>query len=117
MAPVWITKFLLALHLSVSHPLPPVPTPVQSTVVVTVPYATLIQWGRVAWCEQHDDWTVVGPVYSGSLGISNVNWVSYGGTWFVPNAGEATPAEQIVIAERIEGNGYVPDQDGYCAPW
>lgn len=55
-----------------------------------------------------------GPVYSG-IGFLNSTWDAYGGQQYAPNAGEATPDEQILIGMKIDG-GYVPDQDG-CASW
>jgi hypothetical protein len=57
---------------------------------------------------------VRGSRYSGGLGISNVNWVAYGGTQFAANAADATPEEQVTIAERIQSSP--PDQYG-CASW
>lgn len=32
----------------------------------------------------------------------NTNWVAYGGLQFASNAGEATPAQQVAVAERIQ---------------
>ena len=75
-----------------------------------------IMWSRVAVCEQSGDWHVLGSRYSGGLGISNVNWVAYGGRQFAWNAAYATPAEQIVVAKRINAGYGVPDQFG-CANW
>jgi hypothetical protein len=43
------------------------------------------------------------------------HWAAYGGLEFGPEA-QATPAEQITIAIRIEGNEFVPDQNG-CSAW
>ncbi|HVX47889.1 MAG TPA: transglycosylase family protein [Candidatus Saccharimonadales bacterium] len=71
------------------------------------------EWKKVNICEEGGDWHVSGPVYSGGLGISNVNWVAYGGRRFAPTGATATPAEQIVIAQRIQPNP--PDQHG-CDP-
>jgi len=73
------------------------------------------QWSKVNICEEGGKWNVRGSVYSGGLGISNVNWVIYGGTFFALNASEATPAEQIVIAKRIQRNP--PDQHGCSGSW
>ena len=72
-------------------------------------------WKKVNICEEGGDWHVSGSKYSGGLGISNVNWVAYGGRRFAPTAATATPAEQIVVAERIQPNP--PDQHGCTGAW
>jgi hypothetical protein len=72
------------------------------------------EWSRVNICEESGQWHVLGSRFSGGLGISNQNWVAYGGRQFAWNAAYATPAEQIVVAKRIQANP--PDQHG-CAAW
>lgn len=58
-----------------------------------------------------------GGTYSGALGISNVNWSIYSaGMGFPASAGDASEDQQILVAEKIEGNGFVPDQNG-CSSW
>jgi len=74
----------------------------------------MAEWEKVAICEEGGNWAVRGSTYSGGLGISNVNWVAFGGTQFAANAADATPAEQVIIARRIQLNP--PDQYG-CASW
>jgi len=96
------------------------PTP-EATVRVPAAVAMItrtdfLMWSRVAICEQSGNWHVLGSKYSGGLGISNVNWVAYGGRQFAWNAAYATPAEQIVVANRINAGYGVPDQNG-CADW
>ncbi|MEI6700746.1 MAG: transglycosylase family protein [Actinomycetota bacterium] len=95
--------------------------PVMSPATVRVPLAVTMltkrdfeQWGRVNICEESGDWHVIGSKFSGGLGISNVNWIAYGGRQFAWNGAYATPAEQIVVAKRIQQNP--PDQFG-CAAW
>ena len=56
-----------------------------------------------------------GSVYSGGLGVSNVNWVAFGGLQFAPNGGLASPAQQIIVARRIQLNP--PDQNGCVGSW
>lgn len=82
---------------------------------VTVSQQEMAAWSKVAQCEQGGNWHVIGSVYSGGLGILNINWEYYGGLAFAPNAGLATPAEQITIAERIQSNP--PDQWGCDGAW
>jgi hypothetical protein len=74
----------------------------------------MAKWSKVAICEEGGNWKIVGPRFSGGLGISNVNWDHYGGRQFAANAGLATPEQQVVIAMRIQRNP--PDQFG-CAAW
>ncbi len=78
--------------------------------------AVMAVWMKVAQCETGQQWAMQGPVYSGALGIKNSSWLAYGGTQFALNAGLATPMEQVVVAERIDG-GYVPDQYGCGGSW
>ena len=61
-------------------------------------------WNMVSVCEQHGEWHVEGSRSSGGLGILNENWVRYGGLAFAPDGGQATPDEQIVVAEHIQGS-------------
>lgn len=75
------------------------------------------RWNKVAWCETHGDWDMHGSNFSGGLGISNVVWIEYGGQEFAPHAGLATPFEQMLVAKRINSNGFVPDQNGTCHKW
>jgi hypothetical protein len=53
-------------------------------------------------------------VFSGGLGITNHNWIAYGGRQFASNAAYATPIEQIAVAKRIQPNA--PDAYG-CGSW
>ena len=77
----------------------------------------MLAWEKVAICEMGGNWEYVGPYYSGSLGITNHNWIAYGGLKFAKNAGLATPEEQVTVAREIEGNSYVPDQNGCGHGW
>lgn len=66
------------------------------------------RWWTVGRCEQPTrdggvEWGLVSSTYSGGLGISNAAWREWGGTEFAPNAGLASPWQQIEVAERIRG--------------
>jgi hypothetical protein len=74
----------------------------------------MVQWSRVAMCEEGGNWHVYGPRFSGGLGISNDNWVRFGGHEFASNASRATPQQQVTVARRIQS--YPPDQNG-CESW
>jgi hypothetical protein len=87
-------------------------TPAQIASAEITP-AVFNAWDRVHDCEEPGNWRVIGPIFSGGLGMTNRNWIALHGTEFAPNAGEATPDEQIVIARRLQKDP--PDQDG-CNP-
>jgi hypothetical protein len=76
----------------------------------------MIKWQKVAICEQGGNWRVQGPIFSGGLGFRNYVWLAYGGGQYAPNAGLATPQQQVAIAKKINGN-YVPDQNGCSGSW
>ena len=88
---------------------PPAPAPVD-----TVTPAQRAAWGRVAMCEEGGNWHVDGPRFSGGLGITRANWAAYGGLQYAPSGAQATPDQQIMVAQRIQGT--VPDQYG-CRGW
>ena len=94
-------------HHSQTHP-----TPAQ-IAMHEVTREEFVAWSKVNVCEEGGDWHVRGSKYSGGLGIANDNWVQYGGEFFSHSAADATPAEQIVVAMRIQPNP--PDQHG-CGP-
>lgn len=73
-------------------------------------------WLLVHQCEG-TSWTMEGPIYSGGLGFSNATWASYGGLSFAPSAGQATPSEQMTVANRIESPPYDDTPAGGCHGW
>jgi hypothetical protein len=89
----------------------PAPAPVP---VDTVTPAQRAAWERVAMCEEGGNWQADGPRFSGGLGITRANWAAYGGLQYAPSGALATPDQQIMVAERIQGT--VPDQYG-CRGW
>ncbi len=95
-------------------PPPPPPPPVPAGPVDTVTATQRAEWDRVAMCEEGGDWQSDGSRFSGGLGITRSNWDIYGGLQYAPEAAEASPDEQIMVAERIQS--YPPDQDG-CSSW
>jgi hypothetical protein len=82
--------------------------PIQSGLATP---AQVADWAMTAICETGKNWSMQGPIYSGGLGMLNSTWQAYGGTQFAPNAGLATPQEQVTVALRIQPNA--PDP-GYC---
>ena len=59
------------------------------------------RWDEIARCETGGNWSMVGPTYSGGLGIYNGTWNVFGGQQFASNPGLATREQQIIVAERI----------------
>jgi len=82
--------------------------------------AVMEQWAKVAQCETGSNWHTRGSIYSGGLGILEINWMAYGG-WIFGAEYSATPAEQVFIAikiQRLNGLGnYVPDQNDCGHGW
>lgn len=104
---------------------PPVPTttPITITLPDLDPLAAamrMAKWQKVAICETGGNWQMRGSRYSGGIGIRNDVWLEYGGADFAPDAGLATPEQQIIVGSRIWArNGtlnYIPDQRS-CAAW
>ncbi len=59
------------------------------------------RWDEIARCETGGNWSMVGPTYSGGLGIYNGTWNAFGGQQFASNPGYATREQQIIVAERV----------------
>jgi CBS domain-containing protein len=98
-------------------PVAQVATAVTSPITASTDTVTPEQraaWERVAMCEEGGNWTTDGGRFSGGLGISRANWDAYGGTQYAAEGAEATPDQQIMVAERIQSSP--PDQDG-CHGW
>lgn len=101
---------------------PPVTTAPPSAVASTVTTDGVTDAERAAWskvnvCEEGGNWHVQGGLYEGGLGINVTNWASYGGLQDFGPEWSASPDQQIIVAMRIEGNGYVPDQNGCSGGW
>lgn len=61
-------------------------------------------WDLIATCESNQRWNTVDPAtpaYDGGLGIYRGTWLAFGGGEYTSNAGLATKAQQIEVAERI----------------
>ncbi len=66
--------------------------------------ASYAHWMAIHECEQPEStggWTAQDANYGGGLGIANSTWQQWGGTEFAPLPSQATPDEQITIANRI----------------
>lgn len=62
-------------------------------------------WQKMARCETDANWKNTGR-YSGGLGISADEWKAWGGQTFAPTPAQATPAQQIEVANRISTQGW-----------
>ncbi|MGZ4688266.1 MAG: transglycosylase family protein [Acidimicrobiia bacterium] len=62
---------------------------------------TGVNWDGIARCETGGNWSMRGASFSGGLGFANSTWRGFGGGEFAPNAGLASRAQQIVVAERV----------------
>jgi len=93
---------------------PPILPPAVPAVIDTVTPSQRAAWNRVASCEEGGNWQADGPRFSGGLGISRTNWVAYGGLQYAPSGAQATPDQQIMVAQRIQFSP--PDQYG-CSSW
>jgi Transglycosylase-like domain len=88
----------------ITPPPPPPPPPLVSD-------ATMASWYRVAVCESGNDWNNPNKPWGG-LGL--ISWAAFGGTQFAPMPWQATPQQQVYIAEQIQSTP--PDQNG-CSSW
>jgi hypothetical protein len=62
-------------------------------------------WQAMARCETGNNWQNGGE-YAGGLGIYVGTWRQWGGREFAPTPDQATPAQQIVVANRVSTQGW-----------
>jgi len=65
-------------------------------------------WEAVARCESSGDWAIdTGNGYYGGLQFSEPTWLGYGGGGYARYANQASPAQQMTIADRVlAGQGW-----------
>jgi hypothetical protein len=64
--------------------------------------ATSSEWNAVARCESGGNWAInTGNGYYGGLQFSSSTWDGFGGTAYAPRADEASPSEQMAIADKV----------------
>lgn len=87
--------------------------------MATVANAASHDWSGVANCESSGDWHDTSGYYEGGLQFSNATWLAYGGGAYAQHAYEATPAQQIAIAERdlADHNGNWHSQWPVCGAY
>ncbi|MFC5215797.1 transglycosylase family protein [Streptomyces coerulescens] len=60
-------------------------------------------WDRIAQCESGGNWHInTGNGYYGGLQFSASTWRAYGGTAYAPTADQATKAQQIAVATKVQ---------------
>lgn len=62
-------------------------------------------WEAMAACESGGNWHVRGD-FGGGLGLDVESWQRYGGDEFAPAPADASPEQQIVVANRISTQGW-----------
>ncbi|WP_320416867.1 transglycosylase family protein [Arthrobacter jinronghuae] len=63
-------------------------------------------WAALAQCESGGNWHINnGNGYYGGLQFSSSSWLGAGGGAYAPVASEATPEQQIAVAEKLRANG------------
>ncbi|MHC5906981.1 transglycosylase family protein [Streptomyces sp. S6] len=65
-------------------------------------------WDRIAKCESGGDWHInTGNGYYGGLQFSASTWRAYGGTAYASTADQASRAQQIAVAAKVQaGQGW-----------
>ncbi|GAA1936031.1 transglycosylase family protein [Kitasatospora viridis] len=68
----------------------------------TASAASTSTWNAVAQCESTGNWSInSGNGFYGGLQFTSSTWAAYGGTQYAPQANQATPAQQIAVAEKV----------------
>ncbi|TPQ22816.1 transglycosylase family protein [Streptomyces sporangiiformans] len=61
-------------------------------------------WDRIAQCESGGNWHInTGNGYYGGLQFSAGTWRAYGGTAYASTADQASKAQQIAVATKVQG--------------
>ncbi len=64
--------------------------------------ADSVNWGAVAQCESGGNWQAnTGNGFYGGLQFTQGTWAAYGGTRYAGRADQASPSQQIAVAERV----------------
>jgi len=74
-------------------------------VLAPQPMASNEYWHKLALCETDANWKNSGR-HSGGLGISTDDWKTWGGSEFAQTPAEATPEQQIEVANRMSTQGW-----------
>ncbi|RUL72229.1 acyltransferase family protein [Dyella choica] len=95
---------------------PKTATPLPSTLELAPQLAADdTYWRKMALCETDANWRNAGR-HSGGLDITLEDWANWGGTQFAPTPAEATPEQQIEVANRISTQGWTNQQGVLVKP-
>jgi LysM repeat protein len=73
-------------------------------------------WDRVAACESSGNWSInTGNGFYGGLQFTESTWLAYGGGQYAQYANDASPAQQIAVAEKVLA-GQGPGAWPVCGP-
>ena len=66
-----------------------------------------IDWAGIAQCESSGNWSAnTGNGFSGGLQFTPSTWAAYGGGQYAASASQASPGQQIAVAQRVlQGQG------------
>ncbi|MET8470814.1 transglycosylase family protein [Streptomyces sp. NPDC006422] len=74
------------------------------------------QWQSVAQCEASGNWAAnTGNGFSGGLQFTPSTWAAFGGTQYAPAAYQATPQQQMAVADKVLA-AQGPSAWPLCAP-
>lgn len=80
---------------------------VQEVVVESEPAIPYGYWDAVAACESSGNWHInTGNGYYGGLQFDMQTWIAHGGLEFAERADLASREEQIIVAERLQYDGW-----------
>ncbi len=61
-----------------------------------------VNWAAIAACESGGNWSAsTGNGFYGGLQFTEQTWLGYGGGRYAPSASQATPAQQIAVAQQV----------------
>ncbi len=61
-----------------------------------------VNWSAIAACESGGNWSAnTGNGFYGGLQFTQQTWQGYGGGQYAPSANQATPSQQIAVAQRV----------------
>jgi hypothetical protein len=80
-----------------ARPKPPPPPPAPPAAAAPSGGA----WDELAQCESGGNWASTKGMFEGGLQFSNSNWLAYGGGAYAQHAYDASPSQQIAIAEKV----------------
>jgi LysM repeat protein len=61
-----------------------------------------VNWAAIAACESGGNWSAsTGNGFYGGLQFTEQTWLGYGGGRYAPSANQATPAQQIAVAQQV----------------